>query len=194
MFQMRRGPLLLLIVVSLLPSACGEGKTPVRVEQHPAALAGRYAAGPDAFREEVVAAMRYELREVLEGEDQVAAEALQRHLDASSAAWSEALANRLELRPDGTLVWRLREPLAADPARGVRLVDLPAPSILAAYGGTWEQVAPSEIAVEFTTRNGRSLRWSSEGRCRVRPDGGLDIFWSRDVEMSIEEAPLLRLP
>ena len=190
---MRRGPLLLLVTVSLLVPACGEEATPVIVKRHPATLAGHYAALAPQFRAEVVAAMRYELREVLEGDDGEAAEALQRHLDASSTAWCEALANTLDLNADGTLLWRLREPLTADPARGIRLVDLPPPSILAAYGGTWEQTAPGTIEVLFTTRNGRALRWSSEGRCRVRPDGGLDISWSRDVEMSIEEAPLLRI-
>ena len=73
------------------------------------------------------------------------------------------------------------------------MVDLPPPRIDAVYGGTWQQTAPGVIEVEFLTRNGRPLRWPDSGRCRVRPDGGLDISWSRDVEMSIEEAPLLRV-
>lgn len=171
--------------------ACGGDAGP-SIEAHPAGFAGRYAAQAEQFHDEVVAAMRYELRDDLEGDDRLKAVRLQRHLAAASAAWCAALANVLELRRDGRLLWRLKEPLTADPARGIRVVDLPPPSVDAVYGGTWRQVAPGEIAVEFTTRNGRTLRWPSPGRCRVRPDGGLDISWSRDLEMSIEEAPLLR--
>ena len=176
----------------LVVGGCGEKDAGPSVEAHPAQLVGRYAARAEHFRDEVVAAMRYEVRDVLEGDDRAAAEALQRHLDAASATWCAALANVLELRADGRLAWRLKEALYPDPVRGIRVVDLPPPSVDAVYGGTWRQTAAGEIEVEFTTRNGRPLRWPSEGRCRVRPDGGLDIFWSRDLEMSIEEAPLLR--
>lgn len=188
----RRALLLLLLAAALLPCGCGDGPAAVAVPPHPAHLVGRYAARAAGFRDEVVAAMRYGIRDGLEGEDQAAAARLRRHLDAASAAWCRALENVLELRANGSLVWLLKEPLTADPARGIRLVDLPPPSVPAAYAGTWRQTAPGEITVEFTARNGRPLRWPETGRCKVRPDGGLDASWSRDLEMSIEEAPLLR--
>lgn len=192
--MLRRSILLLLIVtaIALLPCGCGENPASVSVPPHPAHLVGRYAARAEHFRDEVVAALRYGIREKLEGDDEAAAARLQQHLDRASAAWCEALANEFELDATGHLVWLLKEPLVADPAHGIRLVDLPPPSVPAIYRGTWRQTAPGEITVELTTRNGRPLRWPETMRCRVRSDGGLDVSWSRDLEMSIEEAPLLR--
>lgn len=187
---MLRRAIPLLAVALLAATGCGDER-PRPVEPHPEALVGRYQAGPAAFRREVAAALAYELRPVLEGDDRAAAEALERRLERAIAAWCAGLANVLVLKEDGTLAWHVKEALSASAVTGIRLVDLPPPSVEALYGGTWRQTAPGEIDVVFETRNGRPLRWPSEGRCRLRADGGLDISWSRDLEMSIEEAPLL---
>ena len=190
--MLRRAALLLAIALALPLAGCGEQGE--RVAPHPETLAGRYEARPEAFHAEVVAALRYELRPVLEGDDPAAAASLQRRLDRAVDAGCAGLPTALELAPDGTHRWRLKEALAASATKGVHLIDLPPPGIDAVYGRTWRQTAPGEIEVVYETRNGLAVRWPTQSRCRVRPDGGLDIHWSRDLELSIEEAPLHPAP
>ena len=69
----------------------------------------------------------------------------------NAATRGAARVSVMDLRADGQLVWRLEEPMVADPARGIRVVDLLPPCIDAVYGSTWRRVVPGEIEVEFAT-------------------------------------------
>jgi len=184
-------PLATVLLALLLVPACGEAPGGRGVEPHPQALVGRYAAKAHHFLREVRDMMRYDLAPALERADEAGVAELERRLQAASRAWAEALANELDLRADGTLTWRLLEAVSSPDAAGTWLVDLPPPSVPAAYDGTWRQVAPGTIEVEFTNRNGRPLRWPATSTCRVRADGALVLEWSRDLDVSIDEQPLV---
>jgi len=181
----------LTLAALLLLVGCGEDEGP-GLAPHPDALLGTYNAKAEAFLPEVTKAMRYGIRDKLEGDDPVVAEEFKRRLEEASLAWAKGLENELELRADGSFIWLVLERKVTPPGAGRYLIDLSPPEVPASYRGTWRQVRPGEIAMEITQRNARVFRYSEAARCRVRADGGLDASWSRDDDMSIEEQPLYR--
>jgi hypothetical protein len=183
--------LLLALLVLIALAGCGGDDGPT-LPAHPEALVGTYKAKAEAFVDEVTKAMRYGIRKKLESDDPVVAEEFKRRLESASLAWAKGLANELELRADGSFVWLVLERKTTAPGVGTYLIDLSPPEVPAAYRGTWRQVAPGEIAVVFTQRNGRTFATPQTTTCRVRPDGGLDAMWGRDDDMSFEEQPLFR--
>lgn len=177
-----------LLAFLLLDRGAGQEKPRAR----PAALAGTYAARAAQFLAPVDEAMRYDVADVLEGPDEEKAALLRARLDAAGLAWAKALENTLVLEADGTARWRLKESLVGAARQVFHVVDIPPPGVDALYLGSWWQEEPGKVVVEFGFRNGQRLAWRQTSTLTLRPDGGLDVPWLRDVDVSIDEQPLLR--